>query len=596
MKELQMNSNGFDNLNLYTENVNPNSKKDISAVDVVLLKMPNHNMDYPHLATPTLTAALRRKFYKVVQKDINVLLRDYLLTEEILCELTHSYLPSIAMATIDNASDFERIRNAVTYLRFIEDTLGFEVIQKTKERMQVRDYDRLFSNNEDAQVVSLLFVLTGLLHTIIDICLIYETVKLPVRNPVIDYFNEVANQIAEMEPRVVGFSVIQIQRRATLILARMLKERFRTTIVVGGPDISTFKEEYLNVTQDIDFCMLKEAETTFTDFLGGKDWSELDGIVYRGKSGEVVVREANYDRAQSEFNPDFDGYDLEKFLLPTLPLSTSRGCHFAKCTFCNHYKTYSGYYSNDAIKTVNNLERLVTRYGVRFFHFVDDMLQIEEGTAIAEELIRRGLKVNILTYARFEAGFRDPQILALWYKAGIRVIEWGLESASQKVLKKMIKGVSIKQVQNILDISANEGIVNKLMLFHNYPGEELDDLKQTVDFLRKNTFEKKVRPFFTVRGKLELRLFTPLEVESRDRSSSPFIKRYERSSSFDSLLGYADSEEYYRKVEYIDSFIKEMSSYVLDNDIYSTNDENMSMDLITLDMCDRGIKPAFNVQ
>jgi anaerobic magnesium-protoporphyrin IX monomethyl ester cyclase len=224
------------------------------------------------------------------------------------------------------------------------------------------------------------------------------------------------------------------------------------------------------------------------------------------------------------------------------------------------------------------------------------MLEVNEGTAIAHELLRRGLDVNVLTYARFEAEFRDPKILDLWSRAGIRVIEWGLESASQKVLKKMIKGVSIKQVQNILNISTKNGIVNKLMLFHNYPGEEVEDLQMTVDFLRRNTLEKKVRPFFTVRGKLELRLFTPLEMDSRDYGQSPFRKRYERSSSFDSLLGYADSDDYIRKVDYIEAFIDEMSRYLQENRIYSTNDENMSLDLIVLDMQRRGQNPVVRVQ
>jgi radical SAM superfamily enzyme YgiQ (UPF0313 family) len=570
--------------------------QDADAVDVVLLKMPNHNMDYPHLATPTLTAALRKRFYRVVQKDVNVLLRDRLLTADLLGELTHAYLPAIGAATVDTPADFERIRNAVTYLRFIEDTLGFDKIEEIKERMQARDYDALFSDETDASIVSLVFVLTGLLHAIIDIGLIYEDADLPVRNPITDFLDAMADQIAAMRPRVVGFSVIQIQRRATLMFARRLKARTDATIVVGGPDVSTFKEEYLNADSSIDAAFLKEAETTFTKFLEGAALEDIKGIVFRAEDGSIRTNEADYDRAQSVFKPDFDGYDLDKFLLPTLPLSTSRGCAFAKCTFCNHYKTYSGYYSNDAKTTVDILEHLQTRYGTRFFHFVDDMLEVHEGTAIANELLRRGLDVNILTYARFEPEFRDPEILDLWSRAGIRVIEWGLESASQKVLKKMIKGVSIKQVQNILNISTDSGIVNKLMLFHNYPGEEVDDLKQTVDFLRRNTLDKKVRPFFTVRGKLELRLFTPLEVDSRDYGQSPFRKRYERSSTFDSLLGYADSDDYADKAAYIEAFIDEMSGYLSENRIFSTNDENMSLDLIVLDMQRRAVTPAVRVQ
>jgi anaerobic magnesium-protoporphyrin IX monomethyl ester cyclase len=335
------------------------------GTDVVLLKMPNHNMDYPHLATPTLTSALRQKFYRVEQKDINLLLRDHLLTAPLLRELTHSYLPAIAKTAIGVPADFERIRNAVTYLRYIEDSLGFEAIETIKKRMQERDYDALFADETDASIVSLIFVLTGLLHTIIDIGLIYAEAKLDVRNPIIDFLTQMADAIATLKPRVIGFSVIQIQRRATLMFARWLKERCDALIVVGGPDVSTFKEEYLISTPSIDAAFLKEAESTFVAFLEGQDPAGLDGVIYRDSKGHIQVNEAKYDQAQSVFRPDYDGYDLDKFLLPTLPISTSRGCAFAKCTFCNHYKTYSDFYSNDAVKTVDNLEYLQKRYGAR---------------------------------------------------------------------------------------------------------------------------------------------------------------------------------------------------------------------------------------
>lgn len=587
-----------DGIGATAESGSSGRRPDVHAVDVVLLKMPNHNMDYPHLAVPTLTSALRRNFFKVKQQDVNVLLRDHLLTKEMLEDLAYRFLPELAKAHVDIPSDFDRIRNALVYLHYIDDNIGFARIEEVKKKLQSRQYESVFCDEQESGIATLIFVLTGMLHVVIDLALTHaETGGEDIANPVTDFLHAKVKEVAALNPRIVGFSVIQIQRKATLWFARHLRPLIDGKIVVGGPDVSTFKEEYLKNNDYIDYGFLKEAETTMLDFLRGKKKvEEMDGIVYRDDEGNIKVNEARYDISLSVFRPDFDDYDLDKFLLPTLPLSTSRGCAFAKCTFCNHYKTYSGYYSNDAKTTVDNIEYLVKRYNTRFFHFVDDMLEVHEGRAIAEELIKRNLDVNILTYARFEPEFLDAEILALWHKAGIRVIEWGLESASQKVLKKMIKGVSIRQVQEILNISTDKGVVNKLMLFHNYPGETVDDLKMTVDFLRKNVLDKKVRPFFTVRGKLELRLFTPLEMDSRDYSKSPFRKRYERSSSFDSLLGYADEDDYPKKTEYIETFINEMSEYLSRNKIFSTNDENMSLDLLILDLKRRGFETAINVQ
>lgn len=565
--------------------------------DVVLLKMPNHNMDYPHLAIPTITAALRSKHYQVVQQDVNLQLRDLLLTADGLHEVTHAFLPALAEAFLGSPADLERIRNAIAYLLYVEANVSFDTVERVKRRMQSRDYDALLTDPYDSSTVSLAFVLTGMMHIVIDLGLTAEETGIDVDNPVIRFLEAKVREVVALRPRIVGFSVIQIQRKATLWFARRLKTLWDGLVVVGGPDPSTFKEEYLCGHPYIDAGFLKEAELAFIEFLEGKPPAEIPGIVYRGPDGAILTNEPDFERSAAVFQPDFDGFDLDRFLLPTLPLSTSRGCHFAKCTFCNHYKTYSGYYSNDAHRTVDTMEHLSRRYGTRFFHFVDDMLEVESGTAIADELIRRGLEFNIITYARFEARFQqDATILPRWHKAGIRVIEWGLESASQRVLNMMVKGVAVRHVQNILDISSQAGIVNKLMLFHNYPGEMVDDLKMTVDFLRANVIARKVRPFFTVRGRYELRLFTPLEVDSRLPAKNPFRKRYERSSSFDSLLGYATEDDYREKSDYIEAFIDEMAGYLLERRIFSTNDENMSMDLIVRDMEARGLQPAFRTQ
>jgi hypothetical protein len=564
--------------------------------DVVLLKMPNHNMDYPHLAIPTITAALRTKNYTVVQQDVNVQLRDTLLTAVHLHEITQSFLPALANAFLDSPVELERIRNAIAYLQYVDGNVGFDVVERVKRRMQSRDYDALLTDPHDAATVSLVFVLTGMMHIVIDLALTADETGIAIDNPVIRFLQQKVKEIASLAPRIVGFSVIQIQRKATFWFAKRLKEIWNGLIAIGGPDPSTFRDEYLSGHPYIDVCFLKEAELAFIQFLEGTSPEQIAGIVYR-RDGLICTNEPDFDRKASVFRPDFDGFDLDKFLLPTLPLSTSRGCHFAKCTFCNHYKTYSGYYANDAIKTVDTIEYLQKHYGTRFFHFVDDMLEVESGTAIADEIVGRGLDVNIITYARFETKFhQDATILERWHRAGIRVIEWGLESASQRVLNLMVKGVAVRRVQDILDISSSRGIVNKLMLFHNYPGETVDDLKMTVDFLRNNVIERKVRPFFTVRGRYELRLFTPLEADSRTPEKSPFRKRYERSSSFDSLLGYADEGDYAEKVSCIEQFIDEMSGYVRERKVFSTNDENMSMDLIVRDMERRGLEPAFKTQ
>lgn len=566
------------------------------SIDLMLLKLPNHNIDYPHLASATLAASARKSGFETRQDDLNLRLRDYLLTEAGLHALTHRTIPSIAERLAGNPSELKNIRNILEYFLYVESEFGFRKVESVKTLLQRRAYEEVFADNHNSGAAIMLFLLTGLLHKVIDLAITFDEVgvTLPGGNPVTGYLAKEVDKVAALAPGMVGFSVLGIQRKATFWFCERLRPKYDGLIAVGGPDVSTFEHRYLEQQQSIDLAFLKEAEISLVSYLKGVDPYMIQGLAFRD-GDEVIKNPPEYNISQSEFLPDFDGYPLDKYLLPTLPISTSRGCAYAKCTFCNHYKTYSGYYSNDAVRTVDNLEALSTRYGSKFFHFVDDMLGIDEGNAIADEILRRNLDISALTYARFEPRFTSD-ILERWHEAGIDVIEWGLESASQKVLKLMKKGISIRQVQNILDESSAAGIVNKLMLFHNYPGETAADFSETVGFLERNVREKKVRPFFTLRAKLELRLDTPLEIESRNPAKSPFRKRYDRTNEFDSLNGYRDEDDYSSKVTELSSFLERMSTYIDQEDVFTTNDENMTLDLVIGDLRKRGIETAIRTQ
>ncbi|MEZ4620808.1 MAG: hypothetical protein R2867_35600 [Caldilineaceae bacterium] len=69
------------------------------------------------------------------------------------------------------------------------------------------------------------------------------------------------------------------------------------------------------------------------------------------------------------------------------------------------------------------------------------------------------------------------------YAAGCRMILFGLESASQPVMDKMVKGTQLAHMSRILQESTEAGIWNHTFFFFGFPGETLEDAQQTVNFL-----------------------------------------------------------------------------------------------------------------
>ncbi len=51
-----------------------------SNLDILLLSLPNRNIDYPSLSLPTISGRLREDGFNVEQSDLNVLIRDRIIT------------------------------------------------------------------------------------------------------------------------------------------------------------------------------------------------------------------------------------------------------------------------------------------------------------------------------------------------------------------------------------------------------------------------------------------------------------------------------------------------------------------------------------
>ncbi|MFI6070270.1 B12-binding domain-containing radical SAM protein [Actinoplanes sp. NPDC051343] len=559
------------------------SRRTGKQADVCLIKLPNHNIDYPHLATPTLAARLRSQQFTVEQVDINVELHDYLLTSDALQRVEKELIPQLLRAERGEITEVRRLRRFLEQVNNIGQTIGFTAIEQQKELMQRRDYAAVFGHDATLPPLAV-FNVASINRILVDRALALDTLGEP--NLVSQFLHEQAARLAAMEPAVVGISLLQIQRRAAIWFARRLKSMGDMTIVIGGPDATSFGADYLRAYECFDAAFQFESEESFARFMNGVPVAEIPGMAYRDSAGEVREHPADHDKARSTFLPDFDGLSLNKYLLPTLPLSASRGCAFAKCKFCNHFRTYSDYYENDARATVDNLQTLSSRYGTRYFHFVDDMLEHSLGTAVANEIVRRGLDLRIMTYARFEARF-TPTELDVWSRAGIRLIEWGLESASRSVLRSMSKGIALGKVDELLSAANRAGILSKVLMFHNYPGESVEDLRESIDFLRQRTIDRTLRPFFAIRGRFELRLDTPIEVTSRD-DPALIPKRFERSSSLSSLIDYHDGPEYDVKRTELERFLHEMGALVEARTVLPANDDYVSLDLILQDLNSNG--------
>ena len=315
---------------------------------------------------------------------------------------------------------------------------------------------------------------------------------------------------------MVGISIPSMpQMLAGMTLGHLIKEAgLDTHIVVGGPHISMLREELPKVPRIFelfDSAVVFDGEVPLLKLVEAisnkQDFSTVPNLIYRdGESIRATPRKAPENIGDVPM-PDFDGLYIGKYLAPypALPLLTARGCYFGKCAFCNvGYGEAESFSQLKAQALAEQMHTLKEKYGVRHILFSDEAFTPKNLRGLSALLKDQGTPFHWGGCARFE-NVIDKELLDSMSSGGCRMILYGLESASQPVMDKMIKGTTLKHMHRILRESHEAGIWNHTFFFFGFPGETLDDAQQTVNFL----FEHKAHVNSAALGTFLMERYSP---------------------------------------------------------------------------------------
>lgn len=166
-------------------------------------------------------------------------------------------------------------------------------------------------------------------------------------------------------------------------------------------------------------------------------------------------------------------------------LTVAHGCYWKQCSFCDVSLAYIGdYQQSDVNRLVDHIEQLIEETGLRGFHFVDEAAPPKVLKALAEEIIKRGVLVTWWTNIRFEKTF-TPEVCKLLAKSGCIAVTGGLEVASDRLLQKMKKGVSIEQVSKVTAAFADEGIMVHAYLMYGFPTQTDQETIDALEVVRQ---------------------------------------------------------------------------------------------------------------
>ena len=311
---------------------------------------------------------------------------------------------------------------------------------------------------------------------------------------------EVVDSVVASNPAYVGITLFTVGVWNTAAIARMVKERLPDTIIIiGGPHVSSMGRETMERFSQFDYAVLGEGEKTLIDLLkaieSDASRSEIPELIYRDgpfiaqTQGRAINRDLDYLPMPAwDLLPDFpQAYKPAIYDYPRGPVATiaaSRGCPF-HCKFCDT-STFGDrvrYYS--PARVVEMMKHLKQTYGIRHVMFVDDLFLASRKRAseFCERLIQANLNMTWSCTSRVDTVHED--VLALMKKAGCWEISFGLESGSQEMLEKMVKSAKVKDSENAVKLTAAAGIRTKGLFMLGYPGETIESIEETKQFVRR---------------------------------------------------------------------------------------------------------------
>ncbi len=477
---------------------------------VMLLFPPNWTPSMPHLSLPTLTAYLRLHGVEVIQRDLNAEVFDEILTRrymtQAIARLKQDYGPN-ATQTLPKPGhpSREQIRWALRK--------GPRLAGKVHKAKQVIKSDAFFDGPTSLaafEVVIQCLEIASLPYYPASLNLQSYSAAYPVdssegvlagvkderHNIFLDIYRRgILEDIKREQPDVVGISIPSMpQMLAGMTLGYLIKTEagLDCHVTVGGPHISMLRDELPRVPSIFslfDSAVVFDGEVPLLQLVkaltGDGDLSHIPSLIY--KDGDAV--RANDRKPQENIQnlplPDFDGLPLDRYLAPrlVLPLLTARGCYFGKCAFCNvGYGEPEAFSQLKAEQLAEQMTTLQAEYGVRHIFFSDEAITPRNLRHLSPILEDLGKPLQWGGCVRFEKVITGD-LLQSMERGGCRMILFGLESASEKVIALMVKGTELAHMSRILHESHEAGIWNHTFFFFGFPGEMIEDAQETVNFL-----------------------------------------------------------------------------------------------------------------
>jgi radical SAM superfamily enzyme YgiQ (UPF0313 family) len=290
-------------------------------------------------------------------------------------------------------------------------------------------------------------------------------------------------------PDLVGFGVAVWNLDRTLYLCRELKKKLpETFLVLGGPEV-TGDNDYLLRQGGFDGGVVGEGEETFVALidalLRGRSLRAVPGLLLReGESWALTPPRAMVENLDGVPSPYLAGI-LEPSFLSSVSLETVRGCPH-RCAYCYYHKSYPRV-RTFALDRIQRELRWALERGVKDVTIIDPCFARRPRL---RELLEMMAEVNsggrFWVQCELNAEDLEGDLVQLLARAGVNSVEVGLQTTNPRALDLIHRRFSPEEFLTGVRLLREAGIRTVVDIIVGLPGDTLDDVKRSVDFLVAN--------------------------------------------------------------------------------------------------------------
>jgi radical SAM superfamily enzyme YgiQ (UPF0313 family) len=270
-------------------------------------------------------------------------------------------------------------------------------------------------------------------------------------------------------------------------------------VLLCGPHATALPAGTLTEIPALTAVVLGEGEATVGDIADGVPLADLPGVMYRATSGEGIGGGTRPPEADLDLLPPpaWDLCDMEfaiarnRWMIRWLPLRainlrTSRGCPNA-CAFCAApVSSGSGVRLHSVSYIMDLIGRATRDHSVEAVWFEDETFAADEERLLelCRELQRHGWQKRLKWACCLRADQARPELLSAMKAAGCIQVEYGFESASDRLLQAVGKNASVAQNVAAARLTHAAGLRLFANMMFGLPGETAMEMEQNLRFIR----------------------------------------------------------------------------------------------------------------